>query len=274
SALCLEKTGECFLRFGAWAQDPRVERGTIPHPMTQSKGNRAAVRRSAAAASARKHRDLAPRQGSRRPLLYGCFFASGAAGLILEIVWSKYLSLLLGNSIYGVSTVVAAFLGGLGIGAAIGGRLAARSRTPLAAYGRLEALVGILGISSPLAILVAPPLFAGLYEIVGGYGPIFFSVRFALLFLVLLLPTTAMGATLPLLVEHFDRSPGPVDRKSEGRSGGAVARLYALNTAGAVTGVVLAGFVLIPASGLAASATVAAAIDFAVAGSGLLSRPR
>jgi len=209
-----------------------------------------------------------------RGLLYLCFFASGTAGLILEIVWSKYLSFLLGNSIYGVSTVVAAFLGGLGIGAAWGGRLAARSRTPLAAYGRLEALVGILGISSPLAILVAPPLFAGLYEIVGGYGPIFFSVRFALLFLVLLLPTTAMGATLPLLVEHFDRSPGPVDRKSEGRSGGAVARLYALNTAGAVTGVVLAGFVLIPASGLAASATVAAAIDFAVAGIVFLSRPR
>ena len=102
--------------------------------MTQSKGNRAAMRRSAAAASARKHRDLAPRPGSRRPLLYGCFFASGAAGLILEIVWSKYLSLLLGNSIYGVSTVVAAFLGGLGIGAAIGGRWAARTREPFLLY--------------------------------------------------------------------------------------------------------------------------------------------
>ena len=66
-----------------------------------------------------------------RALLYLCFFASGPAGLTLEIVWSKYLSYLLGNSIYGVSTVVAAFLGGLGIGAVVGGRLSSRTRNPL-----------------------------------------------------------------------------------------------------------------------------------------------
>ncbi len=212
-----------------------------------------------------------PSRDVNRGLLYLCFIASGTAGLILEIVWSKYLSFLLGNSIYGVSTVVAAFLGGLGIGAAWGGRWAARSRAPLLAYGRLEAVVGILGISSPLAILAAPPLFAGLYEMVGGYGPAFFAVRFAFLFLALLIPTTAMGATLPLLVEHFDRSEARGGGPS--RSGGPVARLYALNTAGAVTGVVLAGYFLIPSLGLAASAGIAAAIDFAIAAFVLLSRP-
>lgn len=197
--------------------------------------------------------------------LYLCFFASGTAGLILEIVWSKYLSFLLGNSIYGVSTVVAAFLGGLGIGAAWGGWLAARTGSPLRAYGRLEALVGVLALSSPLVVLGAPPLFAWLYQLVGGYGPAFFALRFAFLFGVLLLPTTAMGATLPLLVDHFDRSVERGGARS-GRGGASVARLYAWNTVGAVTGVLLAGFLLIPSNGLAASAITAAGIDFAVAG--------
>src|SRR6267378_469472 len=88
------------------------------------------------------------RAPARRPILYACFFASGAAGLILEVVWSKYLSFLLGNSIYGVSTVVAAFLGGLGIGAALGGRLAARTAEPLMMYARLELLVAAMGLLS------------------------------------------------------------------------------------------------------------------------------
>lgn len=214
-----------------------------------------------------------PTRDVNRTLLYLCFFASGVAGLILEIVWSKYLSYLLGNSIYGVSTVVAAFLGGLGIGAAWGGRFAGRSKAPLVAYGRLEALVGLLALASPFIFLAAPPLFAMIYDLVGGYGPGFFALRFAFLFGVLLLPTTAMGATLPLLVEHFDRKEGGPNRRRSGRTGGAVARLYAINTAGAVTGVLLAGYFLIPAHGLANSAISAAAIDFAVAALVLLSRP-
>src|SRR5438067_7837604 len=103
-------------------------------------------------------------------VLYLCFFASGAAGLTLEIVWSKYLSYLLGNSIYGVATVVAAFLGGLGLGAMVGGKLAARTRHPLLAYARLELLVAAMGLLSPLAYLAARPLFATLYGAMGGSG--------------------------------------------------------------------------------------------------------
>ena len=118
---------------------------------------------------------------SRRPLLYACFFASGAAGLILEIVWSKYLSFLLGNSIYGVSTVVAAFLGGLGIGAALGGRLAARTTEPLLAYARLELIVAVLGLLSPLAYLAARPIFASLNALFLGHGAAFLLLRFLVL---------------------------------------------------------------------------------------------
>jgi len=204
-----------------------------------------------------------PKRRAKQPvrhtaLLYVCFFASGMAGLTLEIVWSKYLSYLLGNSIYGVSTVVAAFLGGLGVGAVVGGRLASRAREPLLLYARLELLVGVMGLLSPLAYLLARPLFASLYGAIGGSGALFLLVRFLILFAALLLPTIAMGATLPLLVSAFTRR--------EGDFGSSVSRLYAINTIGAVLGVAAAGFALIPSLGLWKTAAAAAAIDFAVAG--------
>jgi spermidine synthase len=194
----------------------------------------------------------------RRGLLYVCFFASGMAGLTLEIVWSKYLSYLLGNSIYGVSTVVAAFLGGLGIGAVVGGRLASRSREPLLLYARLELLIGIMGLASPLAYHAARPLFSSLYGAMGGSGAAFLIVRFLFLFMALLIPTIAMGATLPLLVSAFTRR--------EAEFGSSVSRLYAINTMGAVFGVAAAGFALIPALGLWKTAAAAGILDFAVAG--------
>ncbi len=185
---------------------------------------------------------------------------------MLEIVWSKYLSFLLGNSIYGVSTVVAAFLGGLGIGAAFGGRLAARTREPLLFYARLELVVAALGLLSPLAYLAARPIFASLNALFLGHGAAFLFLRFLVLFAALLVPTIAMGATLPLLVSDFAR------RDPKG-SGPSVARLYAVNTAGAVAGVVAAGFLAIPALGLWKAAAVAAAIDLSVVAAILFARP-
>lgn len=207
----------------------------------------------------------APQPMRHKVLLYLCFFASGIAGLTLEIVWSKYLSYLLGNSIYGVATVVAAFLGGLGLGALVGGRLAAGTRRPLLLYARLEILVAVMGLLSPLAYVVARPLFAGLYGAMGGSGAPFLLARFVILFLTLLIPTIAMGATLPLLVSAFTRR--------EGEFGSSVSSLYAVNTMGAVCGVALAGFALIPALGLWKTAAVAAAIDLAVAAAIFGSKP-
>jgi len=206
-----------------------------------------------------------PQPVRHKPLLYLCFFASGTAGLTLEIVWSKYLSYLLGNSIYGVATVVAAFLGGLGLGAMVGGGLAARTRNPLLLYARLELLVAAMGLLSPLAYIAARPLFATLYGAMGGSGTAFLLVRFVILFAGLLIPTIAMGATLPLLVSAFTRRDADF--------GSSVSRLYAINTAGAVVGVVMAGFLWIPSLGLWKTAAAAALIDAAVAGIIFLLRP-
>jgi spermidine synthase len=182
------------------------------------------------------------------------------------VVWSKYLSFLLGNSIYGVSTVVAAFLGGLGIGAAMAGRFAARAKEPLLAYARLELIVAVLGLATPLAYHAARPLFAALNALFLGHGAAFLFLRFLVLFAALLVPTTAMGATLPLLVSDLSRR----DPKNSSRT---VARLYAINTAGAVAGVAAAGFFVIPALGLWKTAALAAAIDLSVVAAVMIARP-
>src|SRR5882672_1652441 len=221
----------------------------------------------------RKHTEPGPKRVAHRTpqpmrhkaLLYLCFFASGTAGLTLEIVWSKYLSYLLGNSIYGVATVVAAFLGGMGLGALVGAKLASRTREPLMMYARLEILVSVMGLLSPLAYLIARPLFASLYGAMGGSGAAFLLARFAVLFAALLIPTIAMGATLPLLVSAFTRR--------EGEFGSSVSLLYAINTAGAACGVALAGFVLIPTIGLWKTAAVAAGIDLLVAAAVFAMKP-
>ncbi|HEY7727730.1 MAG TPA: fused MFS/spermidine synthase [Candidatus Eisenbacteria bacterium] len=185
---------------------------------------------------------------------------------MLEIVWSKYLSYLLGNSVLGVATVVASFLGGLGAGAAIGGRLAARTQSPLRVYARLEMLVGILALASPLAQEAARPLFASVYAALEGNPAPFLLVRFLILFAALFVPTMAMGATLPLAVAELSRrgstAPDPI-----------VGRLYAVNTAGGVVGVVAAGFLLVPSLGLWKSACLAGLIDLTVAFVVLSRRP-
>jgi spermidine synthase len=184
-----------------------------------------------------------------------CFLASGAAGLIYEVVWSKQLAYLLGNSLQAVSTVVAAFLTGLALGAYVVGTRVARLRRGARAYALLELGVGLLGLVSMPVLRGLDPVVGALYRGLGGETGWFGPARFLLLFVLLLPPTALMGATLPVLVGHFEHA----------RVGPALARLYAVNTAGAVLGSAVAGFVLLPAVGLSASSVIAAGINAAAA---------
>jgi spermidine synthase len=180
-----------------------------------------------------------------------CFLASGAAGLIYEVVWSREIAYVLGNSLHAVSTVVAAFLTGLALGAYVVGARIAHLRRGARAYALLELGIGVMGLLSIPLLHGLDPVAGVLYRLLGGETGPFALARFLLLFVLLLPPTALMGATLPVLVGHFEyHGVGP-----------ALARLYALNTAGAVLGSVLAGFVLMPGIGLTASTWVAAALN-------------
>lgn len=183
-----------------------------------------------------------------------CFFASGAAGLLYEVVWSKQLSYLLGNSLHAVATVVAAFLCGLALGARFLGVPLARRGNGARMYALLEFGVAVLGVISLPVLRGLDPVVGELYRSLGGESVGFAWVRFALLFALLVPPAALMGATLPVLVGHFERDlVGPT-----------LSRLYALNTFGAVAGSLGAGFVLMPSLGLMGTTWFAAALNIAV----------
>ncbi len=189
------------------------------------------------------------------PWAAACFLASGAAGLLYEVTWSKQLSYLLGTSLDAVTAVVTAFLAGLALGAVTLGVRWSRTSRPARAYGAIElGIAGFGALSMPL-LRGAVPWIAGLGAVLGAGTAAFACARFALLFVLLLPPAVLMGATLPVLVAEFERR----------RVGVHLARLYALNTAGAVAGSLAAGFVLVPGVGLAATTWCAAGLNVAAA---------
>lgn len=189
-------------------------------------------------------------------LLLALFFASGASGLIYEIVWMRLLSLTLSVTVYAVTTVLCAFMAGLALGAALAGRISHRVRRPLLAYGVVEIALALVALVTPTILFRLGPVYADLYEAFGGRGVGFGAARFFLAFGVLLVPSTLMGTTLPLLSRAVIDRPEVV-----GRGAGA---LYAINTLGAVGGCIAAGFVLIPNLGLAYTNGLAALVSLSV----------
>jgi spermidine synthase len=195
--------------------------------------------------------------------LLAAYACSGLAALVYEIAWTRLLTLYLGHTTAAVSTVTAAFIGGLGLGGALGGRIASRlrRRQALWTYALLELVVALAAVSIVTGVDGFRPLFAWAYAEEGA-GLLFPIVRAASVFALLLVPGVALGATFPMAVR--------VAVASAIRLGGPAGRLYGANTAGAAIGSVAAGFFLIPAFGLTVTtvtgmAASAASIAFALA---------
>lgn len=184
----------------------------------------------------------------RRALL-AVYLASGAAGLVYEVVWSRLLGLAVGVEATAVTAVLAAFMGGLTLGSWLGGKLASRpGARPLRDYALLELAVGLACLATPEVIRGLVPLLRIAYADLGP-GAAFDAVRAIACTLVLAVPATLLGATLPVLSPALVR-PG----EDPGESLGG---LYAANTFGAVVGALLAGFALIPRLGVARANEVA-----------------
>jgi predicted membrane-bound spermidine synthase/alkylhydroperoxidase/carboxymuconolactone decarboxylase family protein YurZ len=195
---------------------------------------------------------------SRPALVYSfLFFLSGATGLIYELLWVRVLYQSFGSTIQSVTTVVAAYMGGLGLGAWVLGRFADRSRKPAALYGWLEIAIGVFGIISPLVLGLAHRAYIGTAGALALDGGASVALRFGLAALVLLIPTTLMGGTLPILTRALMGEDRGLLKPSLGR-------LYGLNTLGAMTGTALAGFFLIEFVGVRASLWGTAALNLAI----------
>ncbi|HLA12008.1 MAG TPA: fused MFS/spermidine synthase [Pyrinomonadaceae bacterium] len=175
----------------------------------------------------------------RTVLLIGaCFVLSGATGLIYEVIWVRLLGLVFGATTLAISTVLAAFMGGLALGSAIAGRWGASIKRPFRAYGLLEIAIAVYAIAVPWLFSVVDNLYAFVWQ---QFQPGFFTFsvwRFVLSCIMLLVPTTLMGATLPILAAALKRS---TTYKSA-----SVTRLYTCNLVGAIGGTIAAGFFLLP----------------------------
>ncbi|MCY1021384.1 fused MFS/spermidine synthase [Pyxidicoccus sp. MSG2] len=182
-------------------------------------------------------------------------FLSGATALVYELVWSKYLGNVLGNSGQAHAVVLATFMGGLALGASVFGRTADRVKNPLALYGLLELGVGLYALAFPYVLEALGALWLVLAPGVPDGWRV--APRLLVASLSLVVPTLLMGGTLPALVRHFASSLAGVQRE--------LARLYAVNSLGAAVGVFLAGTHLVPAFGLAASARGAAGLNVLLA---------
>lgn len=186
-----------------------------------------------------------------------CFFLSGAAALVLQVLWVRMLGHVFGATALAVSTTLTAFMGGLALGAFVAGKRAPSLKHPLRVFALLETAVGIYGLFVP-ALFGLLPAVQRMISPDSGLGFVGYSLlRFVVVTLILILPTTAMGATLPILAE------GVVKKQTEMAS--RVGELYAANTAGAVVGALLGGFYLIPTFGLETTVYIGAAMDLSVA---------
>lgn len=195
-------------------------------------------------------RSEAPRESVPRRMLVPLVLASGAAGLIYQQVWIRWLIVLFGATAPAVATAVAAFFTGLATGA-----LAARrwpTAPPLVAYAVCEAsaavgALGVLALREPLAAW-----FPTLYTALGGESRLLVLVRVGITFLLLLPATVAMGAALPFLVRLA-------------RGARIANRWYAVNTAGAAIGAALTGLWLPVAIGVRGTYLVALALSLSAA---------
>ena len=179
-------------------------------------------------------------------ILAAVFFASGMSALLFETSWFRLAGLTFGNSVWASSMVLASFMGGLAIGNAIAARLARTNVRPLRLYAALEIAIAVFGVALvfilPILSERLAPLFAPFIDRIA----ILNTMRVALAGILMLIPTTAMGATLPILVRALSAN--------DDRFGARLGLLYGWNTAGAVAGALLGELALVEAFGLRGTA--------------------
>jgi spermidine synthase len=171
------------------------------------------------------------------PIVYSIFFLSGAAALMYEVLWVRSLSLIFGGTHLAVTTVLTVFMGGLALGGFLIGRRVDGIKSPLRFYGCLEMAIALCAVVFLLLVKIYPDVYIFLVQ--GREdSPFYLSiVRVLFATLSLIVPTTLMGATLPVLARFVSGHPA--------RIGAHLSFLYGFNTLGAVAGTVVTGFLLL-----------------------------
>lgn len=189
------------------------------------------------------------------------FFFSGASGLVYQVIWLRLLTRIFGSTTFAVSALLAAFMAGLGLGSFLAARTVVRATAPLRWFGALEIGIGCYALAFNASLPAIEKLFLGL---VSHFALTFYGeslVKVALAFVLLVPPTTLMGASLPLLVK---RTVGELSAM-----GLRTGTLYSVNTLGAAFGCFSAGFYAIPHWGMETTTQVAALVNGMVGVTGI-----
>lgn len=185
------------------------------------------------------------------------FFFSGLAALIYQVLWARQLELLFGSTIYAITTILSVFMAGLALGSYLFGKVVDRTKNPLRLYAILEGIIGLYALVTPLFFWLLPRILVALRDLLPAGSAQFSPVYFFFSLLLLILPTTLMGGTLPILSKYVISS-----RKDLGKR---IGNLYFINTLGAAFGTILAGFILIFLFGTRLTTLTAAVVNLAVA---------
>ena len=189
-------------------------------------------------------------------IVYLMFFLSGGAALMYEVIWARSLSLVFGGTHLAVTTVLSVFMGGLALGSYLFGGIVDRVKRPLRLYGYLELGIALSAVVFVLLMRVYPSVYIYLAEGRDQQTQYLTFIRIVFAALALIVPTTLMGGTLPVLtrfVSHRDT-----------RIGSKLARLYGLNTLGAVAGALTTGFFLLPVYSVSTTILAAIIVNIAV----------
>ena len=177
----------------------------------------------------------------RLAILSVVLFLSGISALIFETLWLRLSGLAFGNSIWAAALILSSFMAGLALGTAIAASSKLRIR-PLKLYAALEFAVAIFGCTIVFALPIIGELLRPLFQALWNHQTILLALRVLFSFALLLIPTTAMGLTLPVVLE--DRVLARAD------FGRALGLLYGFNTVGAVAGALIGELCLVKAFGL------------------------
>src|SRR2546423_5775772 len=194
----------------------------------------------------------------RVAVVYAILFLSGCSALLFQTLWRRLSGLAFGNSVWSTALILSSFMAGLALGSTIAASSTLGRLRPLRVYAGLEMIVALCGCTLVFGIPVLGEWMNPVFQALWNHQQLLNVLRIAISFLILMVPTTAMGLVLPVLLE---------DPLLTGRNfGRSLSLLYGANTVGAMAGAMIGEIYLVQAVGLAGTALTAAGVCCAAAG--------
>jgi spermidine synthase len=196
-----------------------------------------------------------------KKIIFPIFAISGASALIYEMLWIRPLSLVFGNSIYAMGTIVFSFIVGLAIGSFVISKYVDKIDNPLRAFAFLQIGIGLSSIFVLYLVNGLPEYYVSIYQMIEPHTEIFIAVQVIMSSLVLIIPASLIGANFPLVMKFYSKNLGDIGKD--------VGKIDGVNSLGAAIGVLLVSFYMMSEFGVLLSMQIVATINISL-GAGML----